>query len=550
MADLSKLSDDDLIALKSGDLSKVSDAGLLALKGSSPVQEFNKQPMAWSDVASGAAKNFLPSLGNLASGIYQTVRHPLDTAQSVADLAAGGLQNTVRAISPGAADFVNRIAPSEANQRTADTANAVGKFYKDRYGSVEGFKNAVATDPAGVMADVSTVLTGAAALAPKAGAAQRMLSTVARNIDPVSLTLRGVGKAADVVSATGIPSAVLGATTGAGQESVRQAFRAGKEGGSKSAAFADNMRGNVPIDDVLTAAKQDLEAIAAKKRADYRSGMVDIRNDKAVLGFGGIDTAIRDAVGKVTFKGQVKNERAASAVQKMADEVAAWKKLDPAEFHTPEGLDALKQKLGAILEDIPYEQKTARLAAGEIYNAVRGEITKQAPTYAKVMADYAKSSDLISEIERSLFGGNKAAADTSLRKLQSVMRNNVQTNYGQRVTLAKTLEDAGGLPIMPQLAGQAMNSWMPRGLQTATTGGGGAVLVSQGMVPSALGLAAASSPRLVGELTHAAGQATGLLSRGATKARGLLDAAGVDPRVAALLAYQAGQPLTISGSPQ
>lgn len=508
------------------------------------------EPMPWSKVAGSAAKNFIPSLGNLVGGIYQTVRHPIDTAQSVADLAAGGLQNTVRAISPAAADFVNNLAPSDANKRVADTASAVGNFYKDRYGSVEGFKNAVATDPAGVMADASTVLTAGAGLAPKAGTLRNVLTTAARNVDPISLTLRGAGKAADLVSATGLPSAVLGATTGAGKEAVSQAFRAGKEGGARSASFVDNMRGNVPIDDVLTAAKQDLEAIAAKRRADYRSGMVNIKGDKTVLNFGGIDSAIKKAADTVSFKGQVKNERAAAAVQKMADEVAAWKKLDPAEFHTPEGLDALKQKLGGILEDIPYEQKTARLAAGQIYDSVRGEITQQAPTYAKVMEDYSKSSDLIKEVERSLLGGNKAAADTSMRKLQSVMRNNVQTNYGQRVALAQTLEAAGGQPIMPQLAGQAMNTWMPRGLQTATAGTGSAMLALLGNPSAAVGLGSISSPRLVGEVAHGAGQATGLLQRGAAAGGGLLSQRGIDPRVAALLAYQAGQPLTISGSPQ
>lgn len=46
MADLTKLSDDDLMALKSGDLAKVSDAGLMALKGApapNKAKEFGKK---------------------------------------------------------------------------------------------------------------------------------------------------------------------------------------------------------------------------------------------------------------------------------------------------------------------------------------------------------------------------------------------------------------------------------------------------------------------------------------------------------------------------
>jgi vacuolar-type H+-ATPase subunit I/STV1 len=179
--------------------------------------------------------------------------------------------------------------------------------------------------------------------------------------------------------------------------------------------------------------------MGAQKAADYRSGMVNIKGDKAVLGFGGIDKAVQDASGMVSFKGQVKNSKGADVVQKIADEVANWKTLNPADFHTPEGLDALKQKIGGIVESIPFEEKTARMVGGKVYSAIKGEITTQAPTYAKVMKDYSDASDQIKEIERALSLGDKASADTAMRKLQSLSRNNVNTNYGNRLKLAQEL---------------------------------------------------------------------------------------------------------------
>ena len=142
-------------------------------------------------------------------------------------------------------------------------------------------------------------------------------------------------------------------------------------------------------------------------------------------------------------------------MQQVVDE---WRQLDPAQFHTPEGLDALKQKLGGIMEGIPFEEKTARLAAGKVYSATKASIEQQAPTYAKVMKDYAAASEQITEIERALSLGNRASQDTAMRKLQSLMRNNVQTNYTGRTSLAKGLEQQGGVELMPSLAGQAMNS--------------------------------------------------------------------------------------------
>ena len=114
----------------------------------------------------------------------------------------------------------------------------------------------------------------------------------------------------------------------------------------------NNMRGEVPVTDALDRAKQGLQAMGAAKAAQYRSGMIPIKGDQTTLSLSGIDTALKDAAEVTTFKGQVKNEAAAGAVAKMQHVVDEWRQLDPAQFHTPEGLDALKQKLGGIMEGL------------------------------------------------------------------------------------------------------------------------------------------------------------------------------------------------------
>lgn len=48
------------------------------------------------------------------------------------------------------------------------------------------------------------------------------------------------------------------------------------------------------------------------------------------------------------------------------------------------------------------------------------------------MKNYENASNLIREIEKTLSLNPKASIDTALRKLQSVMRDNVNTNYGKR----------------------------------------------------------------------------------------------------------------------
>lgn len=301
---------------------------------------------------------------------------------------------------------------------------------------------------------------------------------------------------------------VGGIGTHTGGESIRQAVSAGAKGGKAGKAFVENMRGNADMADVLGQAKAGLSAMRAAKSAEYRAGMAGVSADKSVLAFDGVDDAITKAAGVTSFKGQVKSEAAENVRQKIAAVVDEWKSLDPAEYHTPEGFDALKQRVGAILESVPIEERTAMMVGRDIYKAIGNEITKQAPTYAKVMSAYSKASDDIFEIERALSLGNKSSADTAMRKLQSLTRNNVSTNYGNRLSLMNMLEAQGGQEIMPALAGQSLSSWTPRGLGSAVAGGAGAAGYMSGSMGAAIPVMAAQSPRLVGETAYKLGQAS------------------------------------------
>jgi len=360
--------------------------------------------------------------------------------------------------------------------------------------------------------------TGAKALATRmaGGAATGAASSALINPEEAgtgAMIGAGMPLAGKLVQGAGkLAKTAIGGSTGVGEEALTQALRAGREGGKVADDFTKAMRGEPNMDDVLTMAKQNLDAMGQQKQAAYRQGMAGIKSDKTVLNLANVDQAVNDALGMATFKGQIKNEKAAQALSQIKGEIDNWKSLDPTQFHTPEGLDALKQKIGGILEDIPYEQKTARTAAGKVYNSIKGEINKEFPEYAKVMKGYSDSSETIKEIERALSQGDKAMADTAARKLQSLMRNNVNTNYGQRAKLANEMIAAGGQDFMPALAGQALNDFMPRGIQRAGVGTGGAGLALTGNIPAAAGLAAMSSPRLMGEAFYGAGKAAGAVN--------------------------------------
>ena len=483
------------------------------------------KPLAWSDVPLEAVKSFGPSVANMVGDIYQAITSPVQTTKAVLDLGAGILQNALPE------RLVQAVGEDKASR---DLASKVGQHYVQRYGSVEGAKRALATDPAGVMADLSTVLTGGAMLPTRAAPA---LATAARAVDPLMLAARTTGKTLDVLG--GATKAGLGLQTGVGSEAIGQAYQAGKTGGEMSELFKANLRGEVPQLEVLDAAKQNLAEMAIERQRIYREGMKNIKGDKTILSLTGVDNAVKQALNKITFKGQVKNEVAFERLSEAQAKVDAWRKLDPAQFHTPEGLDALKQQIGDILEKIPYEQKTALNSVNEVYNGIKSEIVKQAPTYSKTMKSYSDATDTIREIEKALSLNNKASADTAMRKLQSLMRNNVNTNYGQRLNLARELEQAGGRQMMPALAGQALSEWTPRGLQRATSIPTAFLAQGVGGLPLAGASLATSSPRLMGEAAYGAGRV----------AKGLLDVQNrmpdIDYPTMFNLLYQAQQPTKI-----
>lgn len=493
-------------------------------------QQFNKQAAPTVEPPKDSApvrlaKNIPGSAAKFAGGIWDAVTNPGDTLKGLV-LAGEGAARA--ALPKSAVGFVERnfSGNPEIGAKADETAGALWDFYKNRYGSLDKAKESLIEDPVGVVADASTVLGVGGALVP--GKVGQALNTASKVTNPLSV-IPATAKAAGVVGKHG-----LGLTTGVGAENIAQAAKAGFQGKTD---FWKSMSGQSDMADVVTQAKAGLDKMRQDKSAQYRSNMSAVKSDKTVLSFDGIDKAIGDASAVVTFKGQVKNERAAAAVQQMADDVEKWKGLPPDEFHTPEGLDALKQKLGATLESIPFEERTARLAAGKVYDSVKSEITKQAPVYAKTMEEYTKASEQLSEIERAFSLGNRAAQDTAMRKLQSLTRNNVNTNYGNRLDLAKKLKDQGGQDIFPAIAGQAMNTWTSRGL--AGQAGSLATLGTAAAMsnPALVGLLPFQSPKAVGATLYGTGRAAGA----ARNLPGLDKLNAETLRLLSLIAAQSGQ---------
>jgi hypothetical protein len=128
-----------------------------------------KAERSWLDTAGEAVQN-IPSSGvEFVKGIAEAVTSPIETAGSLLDLAAGSLN---RAMPAPVRNFINRLdTDPAATKRAVQTAQQVGGFYKQRYGSEEALKRSIAKDPVGVVADLSTLLSGGAGVVRAGGKA-------------------------------------------------------------------------------------------------------------------------------------------------------------------------------------------------------------------------------------------------------------------------------------------------------------------------------------------------------------------------------------------
>ena len=141
-----------------------------------------------------AIKNTPDSAYQFALNIYNAVRHPVDTATAVYQMAQGGVEKLI----PQSA-----IPGERPNEQKFDQ---MVDFFKQRYGGSDQLRSTIEKDPVGFMADVSSVLSGAggvvrggASIASKAG------PTAARIAGPVS----EIGKAATTLGAATDPLSVL-----------------------------------------------------------------------------------------------------------------------------------------------------------------------------------------------------------------------------------------------------------------------------------------------------------------------------------------------------
>lgn len=165
-----------------------------------PFAAAQKPAPSWSQVPGQALVNAPSSAGHFVGSIAHAVTHPLETVGNIADVAAGGLRaGAKKVLSTAVFNAIDSFDNPETTERISGKAGAVGQHFADRYGSSEGIRRSIATDPVGVAADAAAVLSGGGAVVARApGVAGRVggtAQTAANTIDPLANAARA-GQAA------------------------------------------------------------------------------------------------------------------------------------------------------------------------------------------------------------------------------------------------------------------------------------------------------------------------------------------------------------------
>lgn len=546
---------------------------------------------SWGDVGQSAVSEFLPSLYRQFEGIYDAVTNPAQTAEGLKMVGEGvaskvgrltGLTNVSPEEAKKAAELLTTLEGRDPNekvilpgfgvgtvgemlprvQRAAAFVdpekgrgidaqkeaafNAVVDHYVQRYGSMEGFKEALAKDPAGVLLDMSTVLTlgGGVArgvantavqgskVANVAGKTADVLGKAGRVTDPVAGTLNVAGKGLGLAGDAIVEG--LGITTGGGSAPLRIAAETAREatGPQWSLRAQDRfkrlkeaLRGKADGDALHAEAQEALATIQGDVGAMYeaaKTGPGGWAHDTTTLNFQPIRDTFDRVYGSLFNRGtglpKITDSAQMNRIEKLKELIEQWE-ANPA-GHTLEGLDDLKQAVWGLKGT--HDQRQLNRVADSLYGKIKDVVNKQSDIlyngqpnkYRIAQREYEKTRAIIEEAEKALSLKEKGSTDTAVRKLLSVMRNNVQTNYDQRVKSVNILEDLGGADLMPDLAGMSLASKGPRGLMRAVAGAdllgaGGAALAFNPQFAWALGMLPFTSPRLMGEGAVAAGRTAG-----------------------------------------
>lgn len=465
-------------------------------------------PMEISDVAKQAWQNLPRSAGEFGHALVQPFIHPVETAQALGKVGTGLYSKAQGAL--GVKQDEGKKAQDEA------AVNAIGQFYKERYGSWENAKRAIAEDPVGVLADASTIFTGGGSLAARApgmiGRAGEIAGTVGRVTDPLNIALQAPKAAAKAVStAINVPASIQ---SGAAFKSLQAAHEAGA---TKNPIFWEHYSNPSRAPELMDRVESGIGAIKKEASDDWIRTMGG-ENAVKELPYDLVDNALAQAkktaysnidprTGIGTGQGGIL-EKTFEAIENAILDA----RTNPNSGHTIADFDNLKRAIRNYGNEAAKGNKEALQMVQDVANAAKETIIHPqygaSKEYAALMDRYGSAMDDVKNL-----GSNLAAGRSDTTKVNKLLSG---YKTGKSDDLLKKLYERDP-DLVYAIAGHDLSNWMPGGLRgnivsSLLYGGYGLANPALLLHPGALAHVALGSPKIAGGLSYGLGRGAALPS--------------------------------------
>ena len=467
---------------------------------------------------------------------------PRDALLSLLTLERVGMYKSVP-------DLAIELVKQAGGAPTGETTAAVTQMLEERYGGLENIQRSAIKDPVGIASDISMLLSAGGTLAAKFADLTGDVGKAGRRTNPIYLSEKLVTKGIPATYSAikskapgamegveNIPSNLVGFPSGAGGPATREATGAGFARGMageptpRSTAFTENMRNAAGATEAnVAAAREAVNRLKAENYQQYLDNTASLGINPQPLDFTKVQKRIED-IKPDNYDDYLKltdrptEHLAWERMKRTTDEYATQAVQNP-DLLLPINVDNFKQNLFDIGSKATgaYDDKATKIAS-TAYDAVKGLIADFDPLYEAAMKASREGIEAVKELESafSLAPGRdrRVNVDAATRKLQSIWRNNANTNYGQRVNLGETLAqyDPEGI-VKAGGAGQMLSSDRPRALPGTIAAG--SMLTGATFNPLTLLTLPALIPRIVGEAAYGTGRLAGT---GARYGKDILDA--------------------------
>ena len=470
-----------------------------------PVSDYQEMP--WTEVGKRAFEQAPQSAFKVLDDTARAVVHPIDTANALASTTKGLLHKGYRAVmgepTVHGTDQLLGEKPDEA------AADALIGDYKDKYGSMPGFKKRLAEDPFNIGMDAATVISPIGATTKATSTAGKLARASELALDPAEAAVAAAKKIVGKTS-KGLgdlnewgQQAYLAVHSGHPREAYKLMQEAGKMPGPEGVRARDTihrfMSDNGKPDEIADAATKAFEEIKQKTSDNYKARFANSMKFTQPLSF----QKVTDAAKEMADYANAGHPNAHDAA--LADEALQIIKdrfNDPKLSKDMDGFDRMKIDIRDRADGI--QDARLKKKVFDMADAAKKTIVDSDPEYGKMMEEWQDWIKEANDLKKTIGAGNqKLSESTFIKKLQAAIKDDRKGELLNRLSETQSGRD---LPYM--IAGDNLKKMLPDwwfGSLAGVAPGAAAAFanptVAAAMVPSAI----AASPKLGANIAKATG---------------------------------------------